>query len=141
MRSLWGGGESAGPQGSRDMSEKEAIDQKMQNALELARVVLATRDWRHRQQAPMQRSSSGDESLAEALLKRDKHLADALAEMVKLRLQPIPMILPCPTCHKAHVDEGEWATKPHHKHLCAHCGAEWYPARVPTVGVFPLPPA
>lgn len=28
----------------------------------------------------------------------------------------------CPKCGSQHFDEGEWATKPHHKHLCASCG-------------------
>lgn len=31
----------------------------------------------------------------------------------------------CPKCQQQHVDEGEWATKPHHKHLCLHCGFIW----------------
>jgi len=31
----------------------------------------------------------------------------------------------CPYCGKRHVDEGEWETKPHHTHLCLHCGKKW----------------
>jgi hypothetical protein len=27
----------------------------------------------------------------------------------------------CPFCGAQHIDEGEWATTPHHKHLCALC--------------------
>jgi hypothetical protein len=63
--------------------------------------------------------------------------------------KPVPMVLFCPNGH-AHVDEGEWATKPHKTHRCerrcyeAHrgpdsgdkvCGLEWRPANFPTVGV------
>ncbi len=33
--------------------------------------------------------------------------------------------LNCPECGKPHVDRGEWATKPHHTHLCEHCGHKW----------------
>lgn len=48
---------------------------------------------------------------------------------------PIPFILYCPRCHAQHVDEGEWATRPHRTHLCASCGAEWRPCALATVGV------
>jgi hypothetical protein len=30
----------------------------------------------------------------------------------------IPMLLWCPECGQRHVDEGEFATKPHHTHAC-----------------------
>jgi len=52
---------------------------------------------------------------------------------------PIPMRLVCPTCGALHVDEGEFATKPHHTHSCQTCGMTWRPAVVPTVGVRFLP--
>lgn len=26
---------------------------------------------------------------------------------------------------RAHIDSGEWATRPHHKHLCESCGHIW----------------
>lgn len=52
---------------------------------------------------------------------------------------PIPMKLPCPKCGQLHVDEGEFATKPHHTHACQSCGLVWRPAIVPTVGVQYLP--
>jgi rubredoxin len=52
---------------------------------------------------------------------------------------PIPMVLACPTCHAWHVDEDEWATRPHKTHLCSRCGALFRPANVPTVGVVALP--
>jgi hypothetical protein len=44
---------------------------------------------------------------------------------------PVAGILFCPSCGKQHVDEGEWATRPHRRHLClddargAGCGARW----------------
>ena len=28
--------------------------------------------------------------------------------------EPIPMRLPCPSCGALHIDEGEFATEPHH---------------------------
>lgn len=52
---------------------------------------------------------------------------------------PIPLILFCPLCHARHVDQGEFATKPHHTHACQSCGHVWRPAIVPTCGVQFLP--
>lgn len=59
---------------------------------------------------------------------------------------PIPMRIPCPglltggrICGVLHVDEGEFATKPHHTHACQSCGMVWRPAVVETVGVRFLP--
>jgi hypothetical protein len=49
------------------------------------------------------------------------------------------VILYCPSCSGRHIDEGEFATKPHHTHACQHCGFVWRPAVVPTVGVQFLP--
>lgn len=54
-------------------------------------------------------------------------------------MSAIPMILTCPCCGGRHIDEGEFAEKPHHTHACQHCGAVWRPAIVPTVGVQFLP--
>lgn len=40
-------------------------------------------------------------------------------------------VLFCPACKKQHIDEGEWAVKPHHTHRCVDdaagkgCGTEW----------------
>lgn len=64
--------------------------------------------------------------------------------------RPIPMRLPCPgavpdghgglrPCGELHIDEGVFATKPHHTHSCQVCGMTWRPAVVPTVGVRFLP--
>jgi hypothetical protein len=44
----------------------------------------------------------------------------------------IPMILHCPECSGRHIDEGEFADKPHHTHA-------WRPAKVNTHGVRFLP--
>lgn len=52
---------------------------------------------------------------------------------------PIPMLLWCPECGKRHIDEGEFATKPHHTHACQHCGHVWRPCVMTTVGVQFLP--
>lgn len=60
--------------------------------------------------------------------------------------KPFPILLYCPLCHTKHVDEGEFATKPHHTHSCQgfvtdsagkrrRCGHSWRPAKGPTVGI------
>jgi hypothetical protein len=61
--------------------------------------------------------------------------------------KPIPMRLICPgilpdgvtPCATLHLDEGEFATKPHHTHSCQRCGMTWRPAVPNTVGVQFLP--
>lgn len=53
--------------------------------------------------------------------------------------EPIPMLIHCPMCNERHIDEGPFATKPHHTHACQECGHVWRPAIVPTVGVRFLP--
>jgi len=67
--------------------------------------------------------------------------ADRLCEGVG-RAMPERLILHCPGCGLRHVDEGEWATRPHRTHLCvgegvrAGCGHLWTPvATRATVGV------
>lgn len=55
------------------------------------------------------------------------------------RSTPIPMRLVCPRCCALHIDDGEFATKPHHTHSCQTCGETWRPAVVHTVGVRFLP--
>jgi hypothetical protein len=52
---------------------------------------------------------------------------------------PISMFLTCPKCNTRHIDEGDFATKPHHTHSCQGCGLSWRPAIGPTVGVAFLP--
>lgn len=51
----------------------------------------------------------------------------------------IEMLLWCPMCGARHLDEGEFATKPHHTHACQECGMVWRPAIVNTTGVMFLP--
>jgi len=53
--------------------------------------------------------------------------------------EPIPIRINCPECGMLHVDEGEFATRPHHTHACQGCGMVWRPAVVATVGVEFLP--
>lgn len=63
---------------------------------------------------------------------------------------PVPLILVCPgpvsngangtrVCGVRHIDEGEFAARPHKTHTCQTCGFRWQPALVPTVGVRFLP--
>lgn len=66
-------------------------------------------------------------------------MADAAEIAATAGPHPIPMLLICPECRETHVDEGIWATRPHRAHQCQHCGHEWRPALVPTVGVAKLP--
>lgn len=73
--------------------------------------------------------------------------------------RPVPLVMHCPAGHP-HVDEGEWATRPHRTHQCQVlvpcaaceagdewcektriCGLEWRPAQFPTVGVAATKPA
>lgn len=49
--------------------------------------------------------------------------------------KPVPMQLNCPSCLSPHIDEGEWATKPHKTHQCQNCGYEWKPFDYATVGI------
>jgi rubredoxin len=66
-------------------------------------------------------------------------MLDEVRELRKLWAAPIPMRLMCPTCGDLHVDQGEFATKPHHTHACQSCGQVWRPAIATTVGVRFLP--
>jgi hypothetical protein len=64
--------------------------------------------------------------------------AAALDEIERL-CAPRTMLLWCPQCTTRHIDEGEFATKPHHTHACQSCGHVWRPAIEPTYGVRFLP--
>lgn len=55
------------------------------------------------------------------------------------KADPVPMLLHCPGCGERHIDEGDFATNPHHTHACQGCGMVWRPAIVDTVGVKFLP--
>lgn len=54
-------------------------------------------------------------------------------------LHSIPMLIWCPDCNTRHIDQGEFAYKPHHTHACQCCGNVWRPAKVNTLGVRFLP--
>ncbi len=53
----------------------------------------------------------------------------------------IPIVLHCPHCHKQHLDEGIWATRPHRTHQCVDdaagvgCQKAWTPSAHRTFGV------
>lgn len=49
--------------------------------------------------------------------------------------KPIRIRLLCPGCAALHIDEGEWAARPHKTHECQNCGLQWRPCNRPTVGV------
>lgn len=50
-----------------------------------------------------------------------------MPDVEALRKPPeiLQAILFCPYCGRQHIDRDEWATKPHHKHLCEHCKSLW----------------
>jgi len=52
--------------------------------------------------------------------------------------ETVPMILFCPNGHR-HIDEQEFAEKPHHTHACQECGIVWRPTKINTHGVRFLP--
>ena len=66
-------------------------------------------------------------------------LAEVLTSAINTPPLPIPMFLTCPMCLARHIDEGVFATKPHHTHSCQICGLTWRPAVCTTVGVQFLP--
>lgn len=37
----------------------------------------------------------------------------------------VSLEIQCPRCNRYHVDREEWYYRPHHTHLCEHCGNEW----------------
>lgn len=67
------------------------------------------------------------------------HFKNAFLSLESEAAKPIPMLLWCPECRERHIDEGEFANKPHHTHACQHCGHVWRPAIVDTLGVRFLP--
>jgi hypothetical protein len=68
---------------------------------------------------------------------RERTIDTLLAATAKIEelSKPFPMRLFCPACMKQHIDRGEWATKPHCRHLCERCGYQWKHAEQPTVGI------
>jgi len=53
------------------------------------------------------------------------YLRDWLDRKMKPIEVPIPTLMFCPRCEHPHVDEGQWAMRPHHEHLCMHCSFRW----------------
>lgn len=49
--------------------------------------------------------------------------------------EPVAVTVFCPKCAAPHVDEGEWAIRPHKTHQCQSCGHEWRPFPFATVGI------
>jgi hypothetical protein len=80
----------------------------------------------------------GFENIAKMELNERLGLQD-YPEQVPVPSSPIPMLLNCPVCGERHIDEGEFAEKPHHTHACQSCGTVWRPAKINTVGVQFLP--
>jgi predicted Zn-ribbon and HTH transcriptional regulator len=81
-------------------------------------------------------------ALARLLVETETRLASAQEELFQLRdkvERPVPMILHCPECRARHIDEGEFAIRPHHTHACQACGFVWRPAVIETVGMRFLP--
>jgi hypothetical protein len=61
---------------------------------------------------------------------------ELLREIELFKSLQVPLGLLCPSCGAVHIDEGEWAVKIHHKHLCAGCGNIWEPfGKLATFGV------
>lgn len=59
-------------------------------------------------------------------------------ELAKLTLRDKPMLellIYCPRCLKQHIDEGDFATKPHKTHACQFCGLGFRASKEPSVGV------
>jgi hypothetical protein len=57
----------------------------------------------------------------------------------KKTAKPIAARLCCEKCGELHIDEGRWATHPHHTHSCQYCGLTWRPMIECSVGVRFLP--
>jgi len=95
---------------------------------------------RYRLEAPFPTNESAkmEARKIQALLESDIECSLARSRPT-ITKPPIPMIIWCPSCGHRHLDEGEFATKPHHTHACQTCGIVWRPAVAPTVGVRFLP--
>jgi spore photoproduct lyase len=66
---------------------------------------------------------------------RDAVTAPRLYLLERTRKQPVRVNINCPDCGAQHIDEGEWATRPHRTHQCQLCGRDWRPFDYPTIGV------
>ncbi len=61
--------------------------------------------------------------------------AEIICRAALKALEPVPVVIHCPKCGKQHIDEGEWATRPHKTHQCQYCKFEWRPQDYSTLGV------
>jgi hypothetical protein len=77
----------------------------------------------------------GGEGPCELVLEADRPAVEpTAAQMLLFPADGQPVLnahMTCPSCGKRHVDEGEWATRPHLRHRCVDdvagqgCGHEW----------------
>ena len=72
------------------------------------------------------------EALARTVIAQDAEVAELRAERDRLQRacdEGLPReLLLCPACGQMHIDGAngvEFATRPHHTHLCQHCGHVW----------------
>lgn len=65
----------------------------------------------------------------------DTRTSDLIRGLRGFEKEPLKMVLYCHHCGYLHVDAGEWATRKHKTHLCAHCHKEWQPFEFATVGI------
>lgn len=75
------------------------------------------------------------QSRARQALEHVERLLEELDELEDDEAPPTPIVTHCPKCGAQHIDEGEFATKPHRRHICAACETIWQPCARPTVGV------
>ena len=78
-------------------------------------------------------------ALKPSLHDEDRQTVSLAAAAIRKLNEPVPMLIWCPMCHARHIDEGEFATKPHSTHSCQSCGFSWKPSKADTVGVQFLP--
>lgn len=143
----------------RDLRTREREAARAQWKAELARAKSeeeAAAYWKR--QFHQERDRSGDRTTerdreaqraAAAEVERDEasrllgEMTEALSRTIDerdaARETPVPMIMACPECCERHIDQGEFAERPHHTHACQACGFVWRPAIVATVGVRFLP--
>jgi hypothetical protein len=78
--------------------------------------------------APAERYGNGRHLLDEAAARKEPyrctpdHAHGGCTGHCRSGGAPKPAVMHCPFCGVRHVDEGEWETRPHHKHLCLGCG-------------------
>ena len=114
-------------------------DESLSGALDETRAQLAEEQTAHATLRALWDARCGTIASVQARLTEAEGLLASRVMPCPECTEPVPIRLECPTCGELHIDEGEFATKPHHTHACQHCGAVWRPAVVATVGVRFLP--